>query len=143
MIETIIMVQSQVDTTGGTAMPEIIHTQNVPSSPFYSQAVKAGGLVFVSGTFPADAVTGEIVGDTIAEQTAQCLRNISAILETAGTSLEKAVSATVIFAPNPDFAAFNAEWARWFPNHRPARQGATLPIVVPRMLLSVAMVVEA
>ena len=56
----------------------------------YSQAVKAAGLVFVSGTSPADVVTGAIVGSTIQEQTRQCLTNVQAILEEAGSSMEKA-----------------------------------------------------
>ena len=63
-------------------------------SPAYSQAVKAAGLVFVSGTAPTDPETGQIKGTTIQEQTRQCLTNITAILEEAGTSMEKIASAT-------------------------------------------------
>src|SRR5580700_5757190 len=72
---------------------EIIRTPNAPSPPpTYSQAVRAAGLVFVSGTGPHDPVTGKIVGDSIQEQTRQCLKNISAILDAAGTSLDRVVS---------------------------------------------------
>src|SRR5262245_27301622 len=84
------------DRTGGRGMAKVIvHTDTAPtpSSP-YSQAVRSGGFVFVSGQGPVDAKTGEIVGTTIQEQTAQCLRNVSAILQAAGTSLDKVVSAT-------------------------------------------------
>ena len=66
--------------------------------PAYSQAIKAAGLVFVSGTAPADPATGAIKGATIQEQTRQCLTNIQAILEEAGSSLDKLVSVTVDFA---------------------------------------------
>ena len=68
---------------------DIIRTPDAPSPPpTYSQAVRAAGLVFVSGTGPHDPVTGKIVGDTIQEQARQCLKNVSAILQAAGTSLE-------------------------------------------------------
>ena len=79
-------------------------------SPTYSQAVKAAGLVFVSGTAPTDPATGQIKGTTIQEQTRQCLTNVAAILEAAGTSLDKIVSATVILADEDEFAGMNEEW---------------------------------
>jgi 2-iminobutanoate/2-iminopropanoate deaminase len=85
----------------------------------YSQAVKAAGLVFVSGTAPADPATGSLVGATIQEQTRQCLTNIAAILQEAGSSLEKIVSATVILAEEDDFGGMNEEWVRWFPSDPP------------------------
>ena len=90
-------------------------------SPTYSQAVKAAGLVFVSGTAPTDPATGQIKGTTIQEQTRQCLTNVAAILEAAGTSLDKIVSATVILAEEDEFAGMNEEWIRWFPTDPPAR----------------------
>jgi len=69
--------------------------------PMYSQAVKAAGLVFVSGTAPIDPATGAIKGASIQEQTRQCLANIQAILEEAGSSLDKLVSVTVVMWPGP------------------------------------------
>lgn len=111
--------------------------------PTYSQAVKAAGLVFVSGTAPTDASTGAIVGTTIQEQTRQCLTNIQAILEEAGSSLDKMVSATVILAEEDDFAGMNEEWSRWFPSDPPARQGAKLPVRVPGLKVSIAAIAEA
>jgi 2-iminobutanoate/2-iminopropanoate deaminase len=123
---------------------EIIHTPNAPSPPpTYSQAVRAAGLVFVSGTGPHDPATGKIVGDTIQEQTGQCLRNISAILEAAGTSLDRVVSATVIILEETDFAGMNEEWMKWFPSNPPARQGAKLPVRIPGMKVSIAVIAEA
>ena len=76
-------------------------------------------------------------------QVAQCLRNISAILEAAGSSLDKAVSATLILAEEDDFAAVNAEWLKWFPADPPARQGAKLPVKIPGLRVSIAMIAEA
>ena len=111
--------------------------------PTYSQAVKAAGLVFVSGTAPTDPVGGSIVGATIQEQTRQCLVNIQAILEAAGSSLEKMVSATVILADEEDFAGMNEEWSRWFPSDPPARQGAKLPVRIPGLKVSIAAIAEA
>jgi 2-iminobutanoate/2-iminopropanoate deaminase len=122
----------------------IIQTDQAPKAlASYSQAVKAAGLIFVSGQGPFDAHTGKIVGDTIQEQTAQCLRNIAAILQAAGSSLDNAVSATFILADPADFAGMNEEWARWFVQDSPARQGAKLPLQVPGLRISIALVAEA
>jgi 2-iminobutanoate/2-iminopropanoate deaminase len=123
---------------------DIVFTPNAAKpAATYSQAVKAAGLVFVSGTAPADPATGALVGDTIQDQTRQCLRNIQAILEAAGSSLDKIVSATVILADEGDFAGLNEEWLRWFPSNPPARQGAKLPVRVPGLKVSIAAVAEA
>ena len=122
----------------------IIDTPTAPKSPpSYSQAVKAAGLVFVSGTAPVDLATGQIVDGPVEVQVAQCLRNISAILEAAGSSLEKAVSATLVLADEEDFAAANREWLKWFPVDPPARQGAKLPVRIPGLKISIAMIAEA
>jgi 2-iminobutanoate/2-iminopropanoate deaminase len=114
-----------------------------PSPPTYSQAVIAAGLVFVSGTGPVDPATGKIEGDTIQEQTRQCLTNISAILKAAGSSLDKVASATVILLEEEDFAGMNEEWLEWFPTNPPARQGAKLPVRMPGMKVSIAVIAEA
>jgi 2-iminobutanoate/2-iminopropanoate deaminase len=92
---------------------------------------------------PFDPQTGNIVGDTIQEQTRQCLENISAVLEAAGTSLERVVSATVILLEEADFAGMNEEWVRWFSVNPPARQGAKLPVRIPGMRVSIAAIAEA
>jgi len=122
---------------------DIIRTPNAPSSAMYSQAVRASGFVFVSGTGPQDPVTGKIVGDTIQEQTRQCLQNVSAILEAAGSSLDRVVSVTVILFDEADFAGMNEEWTKWFPANPPARQGARLPVRIPGMRISIAAIAEA
>lgn len=122
----------------------IVFTANAAKPPAtYSQAVKAAGLVFVSGTAPQDPETGAIKGTTIQEQTRQCLTNIAAILESAGSSMDKIVSVTVILAEESDFQGMNEEWLRWFPSNPPARQGAKLPVRVPGLKVSIAAVAEA
>lgn len=111
--------------------------------PTYSQAVKAGGLVFVSGTAPADPATGTITGTTIQQQTRQCLANIRAILEEAGSSLDKLVSVTIVLADEDDFAGMNEEWLLWFPSNPPARQAAKLPARIPGLKVSISAIAEA
>jgi 2-iminobutanoate/2-iminopropanoate deaminase len=123
---------------------EIIYTSDAPvPPPMYSQAVKSAGLIFVSGTGPYDPKSGAIIGTTIQEQTNQCLSNISAILTSAGSSLSKVVSATVILVEEDDFKGMNEEWVKWFPAEPPARQGAKLPVRIPGMKVSIAAIAEA
>ena len=121
----------------------VVSTDAAPKSSAYSQAIKSNGFVFVAGQGPFDPKTGEVIGTTIQEQTAQCLRNIEAILQAAGSSLEKAVSATFILDEEADFAGMNEEWSKWFPDMPPARQGAKLPIRPKGMKISIALIAEA
>jgi 2-iminobutanoate/2-iminopropanoate deaminase len=118
-------------------------TKAAKAPPTYSQAVRAAGLIFVSGTGPFDPVSGTVKGTTIQEQTRQCLENIEAILTEAGSSLEKIVSATVILAEEEDFSGMNEEWIKWFPSDPPARQGAKLPVRVAGLKISIAAIAEA
>lgn len=125
-------------------MRDIIYTSDAPAPPpAYSQAVRAGGLVFVGGQPPFDPATGELAGPTIQEQTRQCLANVEAVLKAAGSSLGQVVSATFILADEADFPGVNEEWVRWFPTDPPARQGAKLPIRVEGMKISVAVIALA
>ena len=122
---------------------QIVFTPNAAKPPAtYSQAVKAAGLVFVSGTAPTDPTTGAITGTTIQEQVRQSLVNISAILEAAGSSMDRIVSATVVLADEDDWSGMNEEWLRWFPSNPPARQGAKLPARIPGLKVSIAVVAE-
>ena len=122
----------------------IVFTKEAPAPPAtYSQAVKAAGLVFVSGIGPFEAATGAVLGETVEEQTRQCLTNIAAILKAAGSSLDKVVSATVILRDESDFASLNEEWVRWFPERPPARQGAKMPVQFANMKVSIAVIAEA
>ena len=112
-------------------MKEIISTENAPGAigP-YSQAVKTNGMVFCSGQIPIDVATGEFVSEDVAEQTEQVLKNLSAVLEAAGTSLNNVVKTTVFLADMSDFAAMNEVYAKYFSDNKPARatvQAAGLP----------------
>jgi 2-iminobutanoate/2-iminopropanoate deaminase len=123
---------------------QVIFTPKAAKPPAtYSQAISAAGLIFVSGTAPQDPQTGALVGATIQEQTRQCLRNIAAILESAGSSLDKIASATVVLADEEDFQGMNEEWLKWFPSNPPARQGAKLPVKIPGLKISIAAIAEA
>ena len=122
---------------------QLVSTHGAPRNPHYSQAVKAAGLIFVSGQGPFDPVTGAIVGTTIQEQVRQSLTNIKAILEAAGSSIERTVSTTFILGDPADFAGLNEEWRRWFPTDPPARQGAKLPLDLPGLRVSIAAIAEA
>jgi 2-iminobutanoate/2-iminopropanoate deaminase len=96
----------------------------------YSQAIVAGGLVFASGQIPIDPATGQFVEGGIAEQTEQVLKNLSAVLETAGSSLDHVVKTTVFLADMQEFTSMNEVYGRFFSNDPPARatiQAARLP----------------
>ena len=122
----------------------VVQTDQAPKSlAGYGQAIKSNGFVFVAGQGPFDAKTGVVAGDTIQQQTAQCLKNIEAILHAAGSSLDKAVSATFILGEESDFAGMNEEWGKWFQKDPPARQGAKLPIRPQGMRISIALIAEA
>ena len=112
-------------------MKQIIATERAPQAigP-YSQAVVAGGLVFASGQIPIDPATGQFVEGGIREQTEQVLRNVSNLLEAAGTGLSRVVKTTVFLADMNDFAEMNETYARFFGAEPPARstvQAARLP----------------
>ena len=99
----------------------------------YSQAVVAGGFVFVSGTAGIDPVTGQIA-DGIEAQTDQALRNIAAVLEAAGASMSDLVKTTIFYADVDDFARLNEVYARHMPDPPPAR-AAPANVRLPRGLL--------
>ena len=110
---------------------ETISTDKAPGAigP-YSQAIKVGDLVFCSGQIPIDPVTGEFVSQDVAEQTKQVLKNLSAVLEAAGSGLGKVVKTTVFLADMGDFAAMNDVYGQFFSENKPARatvQAARLP----------------
>src|SRR5579862_5957691 len=105
---------------------QIITTANAPSSPLYSQAVKAGPHLVVSGIVGIDPGTGSLAGDTIQDQTRQALTNCEAILEAGGASLDDVVEVGVLLANPADFAGLNEEYARRFPAEPPTRYVAKL-----------------
>jgi 2-iminobutanoate/2-iminopropanoate deaminase len=103
-------------------MKDRVQTENAPQAigP-YSQAVKASGLVFASGQIPIDPATGVVIEGSIAEQTERVLNNIKAVLEAAGSSLERVVKTTVFLADLSDFGEMNEAYGRFFAEVPPAR----------------------
>ncbi|MCC8189817.1 MAG: Rid family detoxifying hydrolase [Planctomycetes bacterium] len=101
---------------------KVIATTDAPGAigP-YSQAIEAGGLVFISGQLPIDMATGELCAGSIGEQTKHCLKNAAAIARAAGTELARAVKTTIFLADIADFAEVNAAYAEFFPDAPPAR----------------------
>lgn len=111
---------------------EKVSTKKAPAAVGpYSQAMKAGDFVYVSGQLPMNPETGEMVEGSIKDQTRQSLENAKAILEEAGTCLENVVKTTVFLQNMNDFADMNGVYAEFFTNHKPARAAvevAKLPL---------------
>lgn len=103
-------------------MNEVISTDKAPGAigP-YSQAIKAGNMIFCSGQIPIDIATGEFVSDNVAEQTEQVLKNLAEVLAAAGASLNDVVKTGVFLADMNDFAEMNEVYARHFVDNKPAR----------------------
>ncbi|MEV0459829.1 RidA family protein [Catellatospora methionotrophica] len=120
-------------------MREIVSTAEAPSSPLYSQAVKAGDLVYVSGLVGIDVATGALAGATIQEQTRQALANCRAVLRAAGAAWDDIVEVGVLLARPVDFAGMNEEYATWFPGTPPTRYVAKLGVELPGVLVSIRM----
>jgi 2-iminobutanoate/2-iminopropanoate deaminase len=101
---------------------ERIQTDKAPAAigP-YSQAIRAGGFVFVSGQIPIDPATGEFVKGGVAEQTEQVFKNLAAVLEAAGSSLDRIVKTTVFLADMKEFSGMNEVYAKFFEGAPPAR----------------------
>jgi len=93
----------------------------------YGRAVTAGGMIYVSSMGPIDAETGQVVTGGVKDQTAQCLRNLQAKLEAAGSSLDKCVWANWSLRDPTEFDTFNEEWVRWFPGDGPIGQSTLMP----------------
>lgn len=112
-------------------MKETISTNSAPSAigP-YSQAIKAGNMIFVSGQIPIDPETGNFVSNDVKEQTVQVLKNLSAVLEAAGATLNDVVKTTVFLEDMNDFGVMNEIYGEYFVTNKPARatvQAARLP----------------
>lgn len=103
-------------------MKEIVQTEHAPQAigP-YSQAIRSNGLIFASGQIPIDPATGQFVSGGIEEQTRQVLKNLTAVLEAAGSSLDQVLKTTVFLADMQEFAAMNEVYGKFFSNNPPAR----------------------
>ncbi len=119
---------------------EIVSTDRAPAAigP-YSQAIRSGGLLFISGQIPIDPATGDVVAGTIEDQTRQVMENLKAILGAAGLGMERVVKTTIFLTDLDAFASVNAIYGRYFPANPPAR--AT--VEVSRLPKGVAVEIEA
>ena len=118
---------------------QIITTAHAPRSPLFSQGVRAGSQVFVSGTTGIDPTTGQMAGNNIQAQVRQALANCEAILREAGATLDDVVEVGVLLADPDDFSGMNEEYAHWFPSDPPARYAAMLGAAVPGLRVSIRM----
>ena len=121
-------------------MRKTVQTPNAPAAigP-YSQAIIYGNMVFTSGQIPLDPATGTVVGETIREQAEQVMKNLTAVLEAAGSSPEKAVKTTCFLADMVDFAEFNAVYATCFTTN-PARSCVAVKSLPKGVLVEVEVI---
>jgi reactive intermediate/imine deaminase len=135
-----LLVRTGAEAKGHIVMPrQIITTASAPSSPLYSQGVKAGPHVFVSGTVGVDPATGKLAGDTIQDQTRQALTNCEAVLRAGGADLDDVVEVGILLTDPGDFDGLNDEYARWFPSPSPTRYVAKLGVDLTGLLVSIRM----
>jgi 2-iminobutanoate/2-iminopropanoate deaminase len=118
---------------------QIITTANAPASPLYSQGVKAGPHLLVSGIVGIDPHTGKLAGDTIQAQTRQALTNCQAILQAGDATLDDVLEVGILLTHPTDFTGLNEEYARWFPSDPPTRYVAKLGVALPGLLVSIRM----
>ncbi|MBR5540184.1 MAG: RidA family protein [Clostridia bacterium] len=121
---------------------KIVHTSNAPEAigP-YSQAILAGGLVFTSGQIAINPATGAVEAATIEEQTEQVCQNITAVLEAAGSSIDRVVKTTCFLQSMEDFAAFNAVYGKYFTG-KPARSCVAVKTLPKNVLVEVDTIAE-
>ncbi len=122
-------------------MREVIATKDAPQAigP-YSQAIKAGGFIFLSGQVALDPATGQVVEGDVAAQTERALKNLSAVLAAAGSSLAKAVKTTVYLKNMSDFAAMNEVYGRYFTQPAPARSTVEVAALPKNVLVEIDVV---
>jgi len=120
-------------------MRQIIRTADAPMSALFSQAVKAGSTLYMSGIVGVDPQTNQMAGTTIQEQMRQALINCRNILRAAGTDLGAVVDVLVLLARPGDFTGLNEEYAKFFPTDPPARAVAKLGVELPNVLVSIKM----
>ena len=118
---------------------QIIQTPHAPKSALFSQAIKVGSNIYLSGIAGIDPATNQLAGMTIQEQTRQALVNCENILRIAGANLGNVVEVLVLLANPNDFAGLNEEYAKFFPTDPPTRAVAKLGVELPSLLVSMKM----
>jgi 2-iminobutanoate/2-iminopropanoate deaminase len=119
---------------------QIIRTSEAPGSTLFSQAVKVGATLYVSGIVGIDPKTNQMAGSTIQEQTRQALVNCENILRAGDAKLENVIDVQVLLARPSDFVGLNEEYAKFFPTDPPARSVAKLGVELPNVLVSIKLI---
>jgi 2-iminobutanoate/2-iminopropanoate deaminase len=123
-------------------MSKIIHVENAPQFPLpFSHAIRSGDFVYVSGQVGVDPATNQVVGNTIEEQTRQCLRNIEIILEKADLTLDHVIKANAYVSHRTDFPGYNKTYAEVFNHPYPAR--TTAPVDLGAYLVEIDVIAYA
>ena len=117
----------------------VISSDRAPGSPLYSQGVRVGSTIYVSGMVGIDVTTQQLAGDTIQEQTRQALRNCAAVVEAGGGTLDDVAQVTVLIANPADFDGMNEAYAEVFATEPPARAVARFGPEIPNVLVSIMM----
>lgn len=118
---------------------KVLTTPAVPSSQLFSQGVRVGSTIYVSGMTGTDVTTVQLAGSSIGEQTRQALRNCIAVVEAGGGTIDDVIQVTVLLANPDDFADMNEEYATVFVAAPPARAVVKLGVEIPNVLVSVMM----
>jgi 2-iminobutanoate/2-iminopropanoate deaminase len=118
---------------------QILVTDGAPRSLLYSQGVRVGSTIHVSGMPGIDPASEQLAGATIQEQTRQALRNCAAVVQAGGGALEDVAQVTVLLADPADFAGMNEEYAKVFATDPPARAVAKLGVELPNLRVSIMM----
>lgn len=121
---------------------QIIVTPHAPSSPLYSQGIRVGSTIYVSGMVGVDPSTKALAGATIEEQTRQALRNCEAIVKAGGGTRDDISQVTVLLTNPSDFAGMNETYAGIFPVDPPARAVGKLGVELPGILVSIMMTAQ-
>lgn len=122
-------------------MIQTITTDKAPKAlGAYSQALLANGFIFLSGQLAVDPQTNQFIGGSIEQQTKQILENLSCILQSTGSSLDKALKTTVFLSDLSDFESMNKVYASYFPNHKPARSTIQVAKLFKDALIEIEMI---
>ncbi|NQX14210.1 RidA family protein [Microbacteriaceae bacterium VKM Ac-2855] len=117
----------------------IIRSNDAPSSSLFSQGVRVGSMIYVSGMVGVDPATGELAGESIQDRTRQALRNCESVLTAGGCTLDDVAMVTVLLARPDDFTGMNQAYATVFVHEPPARAVARLGPELPGILVSIMM----
>ena len=120
-------------------MKEILFNEQLPLSPIYSQGIKVGNSIFISGIVAFDPVTKKVEDKTIGDQTERAIRNCELILKSGGASLENVVQVIVLLKDPADFDSMNMAYSKIFSKNPPSRAVAKLGVDLPNILVSIMM----